>query len=250
LNVNRFFRLAAAFLFLWLFTQCSVMYRVLLGVDSTPGWCSNKQIMRDYKRFGIKQEQWLVLDTASYDRWVRKRLQPLTDSMRQTGISNDSDVARQLLKPFRDDLQPVQFRYFTASGEPVLKLVNCYIDPPIPIRWNIDGSFNQHPPRHNIEMLNKNQHPLSDLLPHIHQLDGRAADLTALDSADFVAIVFFNRFMIRPSRKLIKTLEAYRRQHHDVNMAVFYVHNQNSTLWPRLNAKQQEQIKENYLKHP
>lgn len=228
---------------LLLFSQCSLMYRVLLGVDTSPNWCSDKHIERDYKRFGIKHVQRLVLDTASYEHWVRERLQPITDSIKQAGISKDSDTAKRLVKPFRDDMQPVQFRYFTASGQPLTKLVNCYIDPPIPMRWNIDGSFNQHPPRHNIAMLNDHQQDLHEFLPHLHGLNGHKPDLSAIDSADYVALVFFNRFMFRPSRKLIKTLETYRAEHPDVRMTILYVHNQNSLIWPRLNDKQKEQVR-------
>ncbi len=228
---------------LFLASSCSVSYRLLLGVDTTPGWRTNSQIEKDFKRYRISQDVVYVLDTASYTASVRARVQPIADSLMALGLSKESDTVLRAFKPFKDDMQPVQLRYFAANGQPITKMVNCYLDPPIPMRWNVDGLFNQFPPAHNIAMLNNHQQPLEYFLPHVKDLQGQSVTLPIQPETEYVALVMFNRYMIRPSRKLIKSLKEYHQQHPQAKVQVFYIHNHNSQLWMMYSPDQQAAVK-------
>lgn len=217
--------------FVLLAAGCSVTYRVLLGVDASPQWRTNSQIKKDFKRYSIAHQPVYVLDTATYIAAVRARMQPIADSLETLGMSEENDTVLRALKPFKDDLQPVQLRYFTANGQPITKMANCYLYPPMPMRWNVDGLFNQFPPGHSIDMLNNHQQPLGDFLPHIKDLNGQVVSLPIGADTEYIALVFFNRLMIRPSRKLIQDLRSFHQQHPQAKVQVFYVHNHNSQMW-------------------
>ena len=226
---------------LFLVSGCSVSYRLLLVVDTTPHWRSNGQIEKDFKRYRIGQDAVYVLDTASYSASVRARVQPIADSLMALGLSKESDTVLRAFKPFKDDMQPVQLRYFAANGQPITKMVNCYLNPPIPMRWNVDGLFNQLPP--NIATLNNHQQPLEYFLPHVKDLQGQSITLPIQPETEYVALVMFNRYMIRPSRKLIKSLKEYHQQHPQAKVQVFYIHNHNSQLWMMYSPGQQAAVK-------
>jgi hypothetical protein len=226
-----------------LVSGCSVSYRLLLGVDTSPQWRSHSQIEKDFKRYRIKQDAVYVLDTASYTASVRARVQPIADSLMALGLSKESDTVLRAFKPFKDDMQPVQLRYFAANGQPITKMVNCYLHPPIPMRWNVDGLFNQFPPAHNIAMLNNHQQPLAYFLPHVKDLQGQSVSLPIQPETEYVALVMFNRYMIRPSRKLIKSLKDYHQQHPQAKVQVFFIHNHNSQLWMMYSPEQQAAVK-------
>lgn len=234
---------------LWIFcclhlSACTLTYRVLLGVDASPEWRTDKQIKKDFKRYKTNQSAIYVLDTASYTASVRARVKPIADSLMALGLSEESDTVLRAYKPFKDDMQPVQLRYFAANGQPLTKMVNCYLHPPIPMRWNVDGLFNQFPPAHNIAMLNNHQQPLDYFLPHIKDLQGQTVSLPIRPETEYIALVLFNSYMIRPSRKLIQSLTTYHQQHPQAKVQVFYVHNHNSQLWMMYSPEQKKQVYE------
>ncbi len=222
-------------------SSCSIAYRVLLGVDSTPSWKSNKQVQRDFKRANLPATQSYVLDTASLYSATIAFYRSGYDSTPQT--SSDSLKQNRLRKALNDDLQPVQIRFYDAKGAPLFKLVNCYLDPPIPMRWNVAGSFDQFPPANNIAQLNDFLLPMDFFLPHLQPLSAASQSTTALPAADYYAILMWNDFMIRPSRKLLRSMRSYQKQHADKKIHFLYVHNHNGYLWPMLDADSQAEIK-------
>ncbi|MDP2187202.1 MAG: hypothetical protein Q8J69_00835 [Sphingobacteriaceae bacterium] len=220
---------------------CSIAYRVLLGVDSTPSWKSSEQVQRDFKRQKLPAAQSYVLDTASFYKATIAFYRTGYGSLPKT--ATDSLQQKRLRKGLNDDLQPVQIRFYDAKGTPLFKLVNCYLDPPIPMRWNVAGSFDQFPPANDIAQLNDFLLPMDFFLPHLLPLSPASGSLQTLPKADYYAILMWNDFMIRPSRKLLKSMRNYQKQYPDKNIHFLYVNNHNAELWPMLDAASQAKIK-------
>lgn len=241
LNIPRFLSFLLAFGCLLSLSSCSLLYRTLLGVDTTPHWKTPKQVQRDFKRQKLPAEQSYLLDTASLYRATIAFYRTGYDSFPKT--ATDSLQQKRLRKALNDDLQAVQIRFFEASGKPIFKLVNCYLDPPIPMRWNVAGSFDQFPPANDIAQLNDFLLPMDFFLPHLQPLSPASGSLQTLPKADYYAILMWNDFMIRPSRKLLKSMRNYQKQYPDKNIHFFYVNNHNAYLWPMLDAASQEEIK-------
>jgi hypothetical protein len=49
--------------------------------------------------------------------------------------------------------------------------------------------------------------------------------------------------MIRPSRKLLKSMSDYQKQHPDKKIHFLYVNNHNANLWPMLDSAGQAEVK-------
>lgn len=225
---------------------CGPTYRVLLGLDNRPKWKSEKAIAKDFKKRKIPENQQYVLDTASYSNAVKAELRDRLEAMEGDTVPLDSSVVKQMFKVANDNLQPVQVRWFNSSGEPIFKLVNCYIDPPIPMRWNVEGSFDTFPPHNDIEYLQLGNKPLEYFLPHIQTVSGLLVTLSELPEADYYAVVFWNDFFIRPSKKLIKLLKEYDQEHGEQETHYLFVYNHNAQIWSRMTAEQQESAREQW----
>lgn len=218
---------------------CQLAYRTLLGIDTTPHWKSNKQIERETSRYRLPGKQAYALDTASLHQAILRHYLPQRDTPR---TADDSLQFKRLRKALNDDLQPVQIRFFKADGSPIFKLVNCYLDPPIPMRWNVAGSFDQFPPANDIAQLNDFLLPMDFFLPHLHPLSPESEAIHALPKADYYAILLWNDFMIRPSRKLIKQMRRYEKAHAGQHIHFLFVNNHNACLWPHLDSTARTEI--------
>ncbi len=232
--------------FVFAMAGCSVAYRTLLGVKTKPKWQSDEKLIKDFERKNIPLDQAFVLDTASYFRAIVARWNAVKDSVSQTEKAlshSDSLSLKRIARTAKDNLQPVQVRYFTADGKAIFKLVNCYLDPPIPMSWNVEGAFDGFPPRPISALKDVVDDSLSFFLPHLWTLDGNSVSLAQLPEADYYAVIFFNEFMIRPSRKLLKEVRKYHKRHHDQNVHVLYINNHNSQIWPHLESEDKEKMK-------
>ena len=223
-----------------MFSSCGLTYRVLLGIDASPEWNTDEQIAKQAKDYDIPTEYNLVLDTATYRRELKKLY---SDSLKQITIINlDSTEYKTLKKARNDDFQPTQFRLFNQDGFEIFKMVNCYVDPPIPANWNVDGCFDAFPPKTSIETLNIHMFQLDFLISHTAYLNGQTFDYTSLPKSDFYGVIIWNEFFNRPSRKLIKTVKEYVEKS-DHSIALIYINNQNQFLWSILDAKEKEEMK-------
>jgi len=89
-------------LFVLTLSGCKMAYQVILGVDTTPGWKWEKEIIRDFDRRNIPPENRFVLDTASYYRAVLAEL----SSLKSDSLLLDSAQFKLRSKVLKDDLQP------------------------------------------------------------------------------------------------------------------------------------------------
>ncbi len=223
-----------------LFSSCSLTYGVLLGIDTSPGWNSDKQLAKQAKAYDIPTEYNLVLDTASYRRELKNLY---SDTLIHTTIINlDSSYYKTVKEARSDDRQPTQFRLFNQDGIEIFKMVNCYVDPPIPMNWNVEGCFDTFPPKTSIASLNIHLFQLDFLLSHATYLNGQRLDYTSLPAADYYGVIIWNKFFHRPSRKLIKTARAYVEKSGET-IALIYINNQNQFVWSVSDAEEKEKMK-------
>lgn len=223
-------------------SSCRPIYRIVLGIDSTPQWRNQEETKKDFQKRGIPLEQAYVLDTASYRRAVIEGFEDQLAAMKSDTLPFDTAAADRLVKYTKDNLQPVQIRYFDWEGKPIFKLVNCYIDPPIPINWNVNGCFDTFPPRYPAPELKEQNQNLAYFLPHIRNHKGESTQIENLPEADYYALVFWNNFMKRPSKRLLSTLEKYAEDHPNSNTYFLYVYNHNAVLWSAMDAKSREEV--------
>lgn len=187
----------------------------------------------------IPSESRFVLDTSSYHKAV------ISDwgALKSDSTLRDSMSLIRMRKVFNDDLQPVQVRYFDGLGNPLFKLVNCYIDPPIPMTWNVEGCFDYFPPRINIPALNDFNQSIQYFLPHIMDLSGRRLEsLGHLPKADYYVMVFWNSFFRRPSKRLVSTIKRHIDRNKDQQVFVLYVNNHHAELWQRMTPEQKRLV--------
>lgn len=224
---------------------CRVVYRTLLGIKMKLTWMGPEKLAKDFKKKGVPTDQAFALDTASYQHAVVAMYKSESDSVFPEGpLSREDSLAVKIMRRrMNDDLQPVQVRYFTADGSPIFKLVNCYLDPPIPMSWNVEGAFDEFPPRPVTALRDVVDDSLSFFLKHIRHLDGSPFAASDLPKADYYAVLFINDYMVRPSRKLLKQVRKYHKGHPERQVHVLYVNNHNATMWWMMEPETRERVK-------
>ena len=127
-------------------------------------------------------------------------------------------------KPERKNhYQPLQAMYFDRQGNLISFYVNCYAGGFPNLKWNREGSFDVFPP--------KTQAPLDDILPY-GKLSGY---LTPLGSSatpdasdyDYIVVIFWNRFMLRQSKRLINVIRENCRLGRKYHVKIIYVNDDN-----------------------
>ncbi len=222
---------------------CSMVYRVVLGVDVTPEWMTLGEITKAFEKRKIPIDQRFVLDTASYFNLVRAENLKKIEELKIDSVNYDSIEIKRINETTNNDLQPVQVRYFTSNGEPVFKMINCYIEPLIPMTWNVEGCFDVFPPKTITYLENDENENLEFFLPHIKTLDGDSVTLESLPKADYYAVVFWNSFMIKPSKKLIKLLLEYDSKYQNQVTFFLFVNNHNAEIWSYCDEQQKREVK-------
>ncbi|MAX81348.1 MAG: hypothetical protein CL843_14400 [Crocinitomicaceae bacterium] len=216
-------------------------YRVLLGIDSTPGIYNNAKIAQQAKRRRIPKKQLYVLDTISYRNAVIASTKAQISELK-AATEPDSNLLKRTTNARKDNLQPTQIRFFNADGSAFYKMVNCYVDPPIPMSWNKNGTFNTFPPKTVDEQLTYGNEDLGFFLEHIVSLNGEHITKEDLPQADYYAVLIWNKFYNRPSKRLIDSMKRYQKKHDNINIHFLYVNNQNAQIWPYLNSEQKKLV--------
>jgi hypothetical protein len=203
--------------------------KLLLGVDTTPEWKSNQEVIEDFSEYDIPVKNRFVLDTAVYAAAVEAKVYEDIEVMQNDEIVIDSAMVYKLESSLNDNLQPVQVRYFTKEGKPVFKLVNCYLDGILKIDWNYEGAFDSYPPATDDEMLNFANHDLDFFLPMLRTINGDRVQMKDLPVSDHYAIIFWNDYFKKPSRKLIKQIQEIEEDRSDT--FVLFVNNHNAEFY-------------------
>lgn len=219
--------------------MASSTYSVLLGVDTTPKIQSTSKINKDFAKHNIPLEQAYVLHLSSWSDTIKGRVYQEVNTLTADRDTSDQDRAlmASLKNNAKDDLQPAQLRYFTRTGEPIYRMVNCYIERPLKSDWNAENCFSSFPPKPISRLDNDRTDQLQFLLPHIHRLDSSSVSMNDLPQADYYAVVFWNSFMKRPSKNLIRTVREYHTTKTKRSVYTLFVNNHNASFWHALSEK-------------
>lgn len=225
-------------------TGCGLAAKVLFGIDATPNWLFKEDIVRYTEKQGIPMEYSFVMDTARYYNELQALYRDIYT--KTPALQTDSLAYEQFAKVLKDDSQPTQFRLFNKEGKELFKLVNCYVEQPIAMNWNVQGCLNTFPPQINSETLNQHYYDLDFLLSNIHRLEnGSSISRADLPQADYYAVIFWNSFFKKPSRKLIKTIRNYVAEQ-DADIQLLYINNHNAEIWALADTAAKERIKAFY----
>lgn len=238
-TTNTLFLLTCCFIVL-LLSHCGVAYNLLLGVDTTPEWNSASDIEKQARKYNIPQEYNLVMDSVGYYEGIGDRIR------QEKFTDKESEEYQKRKEVLKDDTQPVQFRLFTNDGEEIFKLIGCYIEKPIKMDWNINQCLDVFPPSIDIESLNSHYLDLDFFLENSSLLSGEKYSRSDLPSSDYYALIMWNQFMKKPSKKLInivreKVIDDSR------SITLLYINNHNSLLWNLMDSEQKAEMK-SYLK--
>ncbi|WP_296316784.1 hypothetical protein [Winogradskyella sp. UBA3174] len=203
--------------------------KLILGVDTTPEWQTNGEIEQAFKNYEIPEINRFVLDTAVYSKNVISKVYKTLDKLKSKEVAIDSVMKSNFEESTSDNLQPVQVRYFDSLGLPIFKLVNCYVDNPYKMDWNVDGAFDSYPPYIDNAVLNFKNQELSFFMPMLSKINGEKVTLAEVPKSEYYAIVFWNDFFKKPSKKLIDKIQAIENDRE--NTFVFYVNNNNSEIY-------------------
>jgi hypothetical protein len=228
-------------------SSCSIIVRSILGVDIKPNLQPNEKVKKQAKRWGIEREQLYFFRFEGLANYKDYRYQIAENQKTpiEQAKSTDSLALQKIKKSKYDDLQPTQIRMFDDQGTPLYKMVNCYIDPAIPMNWNKYGSFDEFPLKPLTAMEGHYHDSLGAFLPYIYSESKDTITLKDLPPADYFITVFWNDFYVRPSRKLVKKVRRYvDKQHNDKNIVVLFVSNHNAYLWSILNKEKRALVRE------
>ena len=106
----------------------------------------------------------------------------------------------------------------------------------------MQGCFNTFPPKTIQELESDVNENLAFFLPHIKSLGGMEVTLDSLPNSDYYAIVFWNNYMIGPSKKLIKQLKKYQTNYPSKNTFFLFVYNQNAFIWNAVTDTQKNEL--------
>ncbi len=217
-------------------SSCRPMYRTLLGVDSTPKWIySNKELKKEERKMKVQGDFLFELDTTKYSDTILSIYKSNVSDFKST-FPEDTNGLKMIRKVANDDVQAVQFRLFDKKGDEIFKLVNCYIEI-LPIDWNYEKCLETFPPKTKNKQLNTHQFNLELILKSLKQ----DITLSQLPKTNYYAVIFWNSFMIRPSKKLIAQLDNYYGLNHP-EVTYIYINNHNAQIWSHTTSEQKNMI--------
>lgn len=224
-----------------LITGCRLAYKAVFGVSTKYKWQTEKDFSKQVQKYELSSEHNLVMDTVAYFNGLREIY---SKKFKALNVSpEDSSAFFKLKKISSDDTQATQFRLFDKEGAEVFKLVNCYIEPPIPVSWNVDSCFDKYPPTINHERAIFHYFDLNFLLSVSSTPDHKKLQLKDLPESDYYGVVFWNNYYQKPSRKLIESAKAYAADP-DHSIHLIFMSNHNAFLWEIVDADTREEIKE------
>ena len=126
----------------------------------------------------------------------------------------------------KNHYQPLQALYYNQAGQLQSFQINCYAGGFPNLNWDRNEIFSTFPPQQ--------QAPVDSILPlgtllHYLQPLSQSKEFTAEDF-DYVVIVFWNRFMGRQSKRLIRFVQDNSNLALDQNVKIIYVNNDNIFL--------------------
>jgi hypothetical protein len=187
-----------------LFYSCSPLFNGIYGLKKQKTLSQN-QIQHTARKYSIPVESSFVLDTTFFTY-----LGQFDSLIYQNSRNNHA--------------QPLQVLYFDSLNQLVSYQVNCYAGGFPNLKWNRNNAFENFPP--------SQQAPIDSLISFekqlyfIKSLNGTNEKLILNDSS-LTVFVYWNRFMGRQSKRLIKLVQKNAALAKDNNLQVIYINNDN-----------------------
>ncbi len=188
-------------------TGCKNVFLGLYGMKM-PKAVNEKKILRYGKKYHIPEEDSYRLDTTTYNAFLH---------------SLDTSKFKAQIK---NHYQPLQALYYDRMGMLKSFQINCYAGGFPNLHWNRDQIFET--------FLPKQQAPVDSILPlreHLSFLVPLSVTTQKNPSdTEYFAIVHWNRFMGRQTRRLIRCVQKNAKLSGDNQLKIIYVNNDNQFL--------------------
>lgn len=186
--------------FLLLFCSC---LRSIYGIRQ-PSPLSDAQIIQKAQQFRIPMSRLYKLDSL-YAVWIYH--------LQHSGYT---EMAKHLH-------QPLQVMYFDSVGRMVSLHLNCHAFSFPNLKWNRSQAFEQFPPPGNspVDQMPK-QHIIQKMLKPFH-----CTDTSFNVHQGFTAIIFWNGFMGRQSKRLIRLVQRNAALFANEKINLIYVNDDN-----------------------
>lgn len=173
--------------------------------------------------YGIKNPK--AVDEKTIMQYSQKYNVPLQDSYVLDSLYTSflpADTSRYKDQQ-KNHNQPLQALYFNNAGQLQSFHINCYA-PGFPnLKWNYNSAFETFPPKQQAPV--DSFITLTQLIKYMRPL-GATQQLSVL-GYDNIAVVFWNKFMGRQSKRLIHTVQENSKLLQDKKMKIIYVNNDN-----------------------
>ena len=184
-------------------SSCTSIFTKLYGIREVKE-IDEKSIVRFSKDFNIPLSNSYIIDT-SYFSYLR---------------SLDSMLYKEQIK---NHYQPLQALYFNKTGQFQSFQINCYAGGFPNLNWERNDIMATFPP--------KQQAPLDSIVSletHLKYLIPLSqTDKISNDSFNYLIIVYWNRFMGRQSKRLIRIVQENSKLYNKENLKIIYVNTDN-----------------------
>ncbi len=188
-------------------TGCKNVFLGLYGMKM-PKEVNEKKILRSGKKYHIPKEDSYQLDTSAYNIYLH---------------SLDTSKFKAQIK---NHYQPLQALYYDRTGTLKSFQINCYAGGFPNLHWNRNQIFDT--------FLPKQQAPVDSILPlheHLRFLVPLSATTEKNPSdTEYFAIIYWNRFMGRQTKRLIRCVQKNANLARDKQLKIIYVNNDNQFL--------------------
>ncbi len=196
-------RLVMIFTLFLTLTSCSSIVTALYGIKQ-PVAVKEHTIVKYAKKYNIPVSDNYVLDTAYFSYL----------------FSLDSIKFKAQIK---NHYQPLQALYYDDSGHLCSFQINCYAGGFPNLKWNRNNIMTTFPP--------KQQAPIDSIVGLQTQLKFLKPILPAvgpsINNCDYIVIVYWNKFMGRQSKRLIRIIQKNAKLESKKRVKIIYVNNDN-----------------------
>ena len=194
---------------------CSKIMLGLYGIRDTKK-IGNREILDFAKKSGIGQENIYVLSFP-------ENKTPAKDNTK-IAIGNGNVCTSDPVEYLHG--QPLQALYFNCHGQLISFHNNCYTGGFPNLKWDRNDLFSVFPPRSRIPV--DSVYTLEKVLENVYSPDGEKATARIKSDCSYYCVVFWNVFMSRQSKRLIRLVQDNLKLVHEPDcVEVFYINDDN-----------------------
>jgi len=183
--------------------------------------------------YGFKKHKYLK--DADIEKIAAKNQIPLNDLLvldsTYKGFLRQFDTLLHAAT-IQNHYQPLQVLYFNKKGELLSFHANCFAGGFPNLNWTRDNHFQHFPPQTAAPL--DSIFPLEKLLNFTRKTRDDAAKIN-LNNSNFYVLVYWNRFLGRQSKRLIKLVQQNAKLHPQEKVQIIYINNDNFFLEQGIN---------------